>query len=255
MSIGLARLASRGSRAASRSRVSSASCGSSRPAAGARVGAEDPETAGVRQHGDPAAARQRLAREQHRDVGELLQRVGADHSRLLEESLDGGRRACECGRVRTGGALAGRRPSALHRQDRLLPRNAPRDPRELARVAERLQVEEDEIACSGRPPSTRAGRSRRRRPCCRRRRRPRGRDPARPPARAARDRARRSARRSRCCRRGRSEARRSRSGRPPRRRCRGSSARRDARRGRARGRAARPAGGRPRSRSRRSRRR
>ena len=41
----------------------------------AGVGAEDPEPAGVRQHADAAAARQRLAREQRGRVEQLLERV------------------------------------------------------------------------------------------------------------------------------------------------------------------------------------
>ena len=145
MSIGLARLASRGSRAREALARLFGELRQFETGAGTGVGAEDPKPARIRQDGDPAAARQRLAGEQHRDVGELLERVGADHARLPEQRVDRGRRARERGRVGAGGALAGGRPAALHRQDRLLPRDPPRDARELARVAERLQVEEDEI--------------------------------------------------------------------------------------------------------------
>ena len=47
--------------------------------------------------------------------------------------------------VRRGGALAGRRAAALDGDDRLVLRDPPRDPPELARVAERLEVEQDHV--------------------------------------------------------------------------------------------------------------
>ena len=57
--------------------------------------------------------------------------------------------------------------SALHRQDRLLARDAARDPAEAARVAERLEVERDQRSVVRPLPSTRGGRSTRRPPCSR----------------------------------------------------------------------------------------
>ena len=44
-----------------------------------------------------------------------------------------------------GAARAGRRASALHRHDRLRPRDAAREARELARVPERLEVQQDHV--------------------------------------------------------------------------------------------------------------
>ena len=163
----------------------------------ARVGAEDPEAAGVREDGDAPAARQRLRGEQHRDVDELLERLGPDHACLAEERVDRGVRARERGRVRPRGRAPAAVAPALEREDRLRARDAARDARELARVAERLEVEDDQARSRRRPPTTRAGRSTRRPPCCRSRRTPRARGRATRPPRAPRARARRSATRSR----------------------------------------------------------
>ena len=118
------------------------------------------------------------------------------------------RRARRCASRRRAGRP---RPAALHREDRLLARDAPREPGELARVAERLEVEQDRsvsgsssqyssrsfeetsallpIETNAESPSPRAA-----------------------AARGRRGRARRSATRSRCCRRGSCAVRRSRSG-------------------------------------------
>ncbi len=50
----------------------------------ARVRAEDPGPAGVGEDGDPVAPRQRLARQERREVEELAHRAGPDHARLTE---------------------------------------------------------------------------------------------------------------------------------------------------------------------------
>ena len=105
----------------------------------------------------------------------------------------------------------GRGVAALHREDRLRACDPPGDTGELAWVAERLEVEQDEPRSPRRPPTTRAGRSTRHRPCCRSRRTPRGRARVRRPLRSAPGRARRSATRSRCSRTARHSGRRSRS--------------------------------------------
>ena len=80
----------------------------------ARVGAQDPEAAGVRQHRDPAASRHRLCREQRSHVDELLERARADDARLVEERVDRGLRAGERGGVRARRTSSGARCSALH---------------------------------------------------------------------------------------------------------------------------------------------
>ncbi len=145
MSIGLARLASRGRSVASATRVSSDERRQLEAGCATGVGTEDAEPACVRQHSDAPAARRRLPGEEHRGVRELLERVRLDHARLPEERLDRGRRSGERGGMGSGRALPDRRPPALHRQNRLLPRDAAGEARKLARVPERLQVEQDQV--------------------------------------------------------------------------------------------------------------
>ena len=145
MSTGLPRLASAGSASASAARVSSDSSGSSRPARLAGIGGEDAEAAGVRQDGDPPAAREGLRREQHRGVEELLERRRPRYAGLVEEGVDGGIGAGQRRRVRAGGAVARLRRSTLHRQHRLAPRDPPGEPAELVRIAEGLDVEQQEV--------------------------------------------------------------------------------------------------------------
>ena len=114
---------------------------------------------------------------------------------------------------------------ALQGEDRLAPRHAAREPRELARVAERLEVEQDEHRSPGRPPTTRAGRSRRRPPCCRSRRTPRSRGALEPCSSSASPSAPHCDEKPMRPGGQRAAARRSRSGAASRRRSRGSSAR------------------------------
>ena len=109
------------------------------------VGAEDAEPAGVRQHRHAAAPRDGLRREQGGDVEQGGKGVGADDAGLPEDGVDRGVGTGEGSRVGAGRLLARARPAALHREDRLLPREPAGDPRELARVAERLEVHEDEV--------------------------------------------------------------------------------------------------------------
>ena len=63
--------------------------GQAQPCGLAGVGAQDPEAACVRQHGDVASTRQRLSREQACDVQQFLEGVDAHHSGLVEERVDG----------------------------------------------------------------------------------------------------------------------------------------------------------------------
>ena len=114
------------------------------PGGVARVGAEDPETTGVRQHGDAPSGRRRLGREERRDVDELLEGRRADDAGLAEQRRDGSVGARERRRVRACSTRSCAGDAALHREDRLRARDAPRDPPEAPRVAERLDVEEDE---------------------------------------------------------------------------------------------------------------
>ena len=78
----------RDSSSASAVRVSSREVGQVQPSRFARVGAEDSETTGVRQHRDAASVQLRLVGEQRRDVDQLLERGGANDAGLVEERID-----------------------------------------------------------------------------------------------------------------------------------------------------------------------
>ena len=117
------------------------------PGALAGVGAEDAEPAGVRDHPDAAAARERLGREQRGGVDELLERSCAQDAGLVEERVDGGVGARERRGVRARSARACRGRTGLQSEDRLAPGDPARDSGKRARVAERLEVEQDEVGC------------------------------------------------------------------------------------------------------------
>ncbi len=93
----------------------------------------------------PGTARHRLVGDQHRDVEQLLDRVGADHSRLEEQRVHRHVGARERAGVRGRGAPPGARAPALDRDDRLAAAHAARDLGEAARVPERLEVEQDHV--------------------------------------------------------------------------------------------------------------
>ena len=83
-------------------------------------------------------------REQLGDVEHLVERVDLDHAGLPEHRVDG--------RLRRGRALhcvthryALRRTPGLHGHDGFASADSARDAGELARVADRLQVEEDDL--------------------------------------------------------------------------------------------------------------
>ena len=145
MSTGFATLASAARISRNAVSVSGDSDGSSRPPASHASAHRMPSPPAFVSRPDAAPARQRLRREQRCDVEQFLERLGADHAGLMEQRVDGGVRAGERGGVRACGATARVRRSALQREDRLAPRDTPREPRELARVAERLEVEEHDV--------------------------------------------------------------------------------------------------------------
>ena len=163
--------------------VAADGCGSSRPSARARVGEQDPEPACVREHRDPRAERQRLRREQDGGIEELRERARAQHAGLAEERVDGSVRARERGRVGACGARSRSRGAALEREHRLAARHAARDAREARAGCRSSRGRARPRSWRRRPPSTRAGRWRTRRPCSRARRRPTARGRARGPAR------------------------------------------------------------------------
>ena len=91
------------------------------------------------------------------------------------------RRARRCVSRRPAGR---RRAAALHREDRLLARDATGERGRTCADSRTTPGRAGQVGLAGRPPSTRAGRWRRHRPCCRSTRRPRARGRARRPARA-----------------------------------------------------------------------
>ena len=112
----------------------------------AGVGAHDARAPGVRHDRDAGPARNRLFGEQRRHVEQLVQRIGADHARLLEQRVNGDvGRGEERPGVGRGRARPGRRAAALDRQDRLLAGDPGGDAGELARVPERLEVEQGDV--------------------------------------------------------------------------------------------------------------
>ena len=116
------------------------------PAGSAGVRADDPRPAGVGDDGDPVAGRERLVGQQRGHVEELAHRVGADDPGVPEQRVDGRVAGSEQRpRVRGRGALARRRAPRLHRHDGLVPGNVPCEAAELARVAERLEVQQDDV--------------------------------------------------------------------------------------------------------------
>ena len=172
MSIGFATLASAGSTARSASAVSGGELGQLEPGRLAGVGAEDPEAAGVGQHRDAAAARERLRREQHRRVDQLVERRRADHTRLVEERVDRSVGACERRGMRAGGACARRGSSRTSWPGSASCARAGARSGRTCGGCRTTRGRAGRRRCPRRPPSTRAGRSTRRRPCSRSRRTP-----------------------------------------------------------------------------------
>ena len=156
MSTGLPTLASGGRNARSRARVSAENGDDGQAGRFARVDGENAGSAGVGDDRDAPAGGQRLRVEARRDVEHLVDRVGADDAGLMEQRVDGDVARGQRGRVAAGRARPGARPAGLDRDDRLLPRDAPREAREAPRVAERLEVEQDDRRVRRRLPSTRS---------------------------------------------------------------------------------------------------
>ena len=94
---------------------------------------------------DPAAAGQRLGGQQRADVEELADRVDPDHAGAGEQRPH--RR-----RVEAAFGAARRAYRRRDRDDRLVPPDAAGEPGELARVTERLQVQQDHVGAGVVPP-------------------------------------------------------------------------------------------------------
>ncbi len=115
------------------------------PGGDTRIRREDARSASVRDDRHASTGWQRLMEHDCRGVEQLLERVDADHAGLGEERVDGVVGRSECSGVRRGAARTGGSAAALDRDDRLVARDATREARELARVPERLEIEEDHI--------------------------------------------------------------------------------------------------------------
>ena len=175
----------------------SPSAGSCRPCASQASAARIPGPPALVRMATPRAARHRLVREQGRDVEQLLEPLGPDDAGLPEQGVDDGVARRQRAGVRGRGARPGVRAAGLDRDDRLGAADAPGDLAELLRVAEALEVEQDDRRCADRRPSTESDRCPRRRPCCRPRRSSRCRCRAASRSRGSRGPARRSASTSR----------------------------------------------------------
>jgi hypothetical protein len=89
---------------------------------------------------------ERLLGQQRGDVEKLVERLGPDHPCLMKESVDGHIRRCQQGSgVRRRGLRPRGRTAALDGENRFPARKPARHPRELARVAEGLQIQQREV--------------------------------------------------------------------------------------------------------------
>jgi hypothetical protein len=118
-----------------------------------RVGRQDGRTADVGHDCQSPTLRQRLMRQQARDVEHLLQGVGADDARVPEERVDP-----DVGRGQQRAGVGGCRPGScsgtagLHRHDRLPSGHAASDAAEFPRVPERFDVQQDGVGLRVRLP-------------------------------------------------------------------------------------------------------
>ena len=111
----------------------------------AGIRTEDAEPARVREHRHPPAARRGAMRVERSDVEQLLERGGPRDPGPAEERFCRLVGAGERGGVRARCPGARASPAALQGEHRLPAGDAPGDARELPRVAERLEVEEDDL--------------------------------------------------------------------------------------------------------------
>ena len=145
--------------------------GSSRPDGLAGVGAEDAEAARRSSAARPAGPAAAAARESSTATSESSSSESAWITPACRKTAStaviepASAAVCEpAARWPAAGA------AALHRQDRLLARDPPRDPARTSADCRTTRGRAGSGRSRGRPPRTRAGRSTRRRPCCRSRR-------------------------------------------------------------------------------------
>ena len=165
MSTGLPTLAAAGRNARSSARVASLSEGSSSPFASHASAARMPGPPALVRIATRGSARDRLMRQQGSHVEELLEPLGADDAGLAEQRVDHGIAGGERSGVRGGGAGAGVRTAGFDRHDRLEASDPARDLAELLRIAEALEIEQDDAGAGIVGPGTGSDRCPRRRPC------------------------------------------------------------------------------------------
>ena len=146
MSTGFATPAAAGRNDRSSATVSAESSGTARPRASQVSAHWIPRPPALVTIATLRALRDRLIREQRRDVEHLLERVGPDHAHLPQQRIHRavGRRE-QGARVRRGGALPRGAPAALHRHHGLAAADPPDDAREALWIPERLQVQEHDV--------------------------------------------------------------------------------------------------------------
>jgi len=118
--------------------------GDLQPPADARLRGEHPEGVGVADDGHPAAARQGLMDHELGHVEELMHILDPDHAGLTQQGVECGRRHM-AGTDPVTGRDAIRADPGLDHDHGLAQCELSCDPGELARVADRLQVEADRV--------------------------------------------------------------------------------------------------------------
>ncbi len=131
-----------------------------------RVPGQQSQRVGVADDRDPSALGKRLVGQQLGNVEHLLERVDLDDAGLTEHGVDRCHRRGDRHRVPGSGLVSHRDPlrgpAGAHRDDRFAPRHPPSDPRELARVADGFEIEQDDLGGRDPLPSTARGRCPRR---------------------------------------------------------------------------------------------
>ncbi len=109
-----------------------------------RIGRQNARATGVREDRNARTSRYWLMREQRRDIEHLFQTFSADHPCLAEQRIDHdivGRQRAGVGRCGPGSRHG---PSGFHGNDRFLSAHTAGNLRELLRVPETLEIQQDD---------------------------------------------------------------------------------------------------------------